>query len=61
MNYGKRGVKEIQRSLNSKTLKLWNALLLMALRVAILAGIGIIICGIALDRKSTRLNSSHQV
>ena len=48
MNYGKRGVREIQRSLNSKTTKLWKALLLTILRVAILAVIGVGICGVAL-------------
>ncbi|MBP5282143.1 MAG: penicillin-binding protein [Lachnospiraceae bacterium] len=48
MNYGKRGVREIQRSLNSKTTKLWRAFLLTILRVGILAAIGVVICGVAL-------------
>lgn len=48
MNYGRRGVREIQRSLNSKTKKLWKAFLLTILRVGILASIGVCVCGVAL-------------
>ena len=48
MNYGKRGIREIQRSLNSKTEKFWRALLLLVLRVIIFSAIGVGICVVAL-------------
>ena len=48
MNYGRSGVREIQRSLNSKSNKLWHSLQLLVLRVVILGAIGVGICGAAL-------------
>ena len=48
MDYGRDGVREIKRSLNSKTNKLWRALIITVIQIAILVIIGVGICGIAL-------------
>ena len=48
MDYGRDGVREIKRSLNSKTNKLWRALIITVVQIAVLVGIGVGICGVAL-------------
>ena len=48
MNYGRHGVREIQRSLNSRTNKLWKSLLLTLLRGGVVAGVGVGVCAVAL-------------
>ncbi|MBQ2099881.1 MAG: transglycosylase domain-containing protein [Lachnospiraceae bacterium] len=48
MNYGRSGVRAIQRALNSKTNKLWKSMQLSVVWIAILCAIGVGICGAAL-------------
>ncbi len=45
MNYGRSGVREIQRSLNSKTNKLWHSMLILILWAGILVAIALAVFG----------------
>lgn len=47
MNYGKKGVRAQQKTLNSKTVKIQRKILLGVLKLSLIAMIGICICGAA--------------
>ena len=52
MNYGGKGIKQKKKLLNSATTKLGTKLGIFFIKLALVAAI-------AVDRKSTRVNSSH--
>lgn len=47
MNYSKRGVREKQKALNSKTVKIERKLLLGLVKLFLIAGIGLAVCGVS--------------